>query len=107
QWIWDVGHGLAPEDVTMEMKAKNFLNASAKIVTYEEALKGAQDILVEKIANDADLRSMVSKNYMEKGRVIAKAAKGYKPNSKFEMYKEFEEPVKNLQDSKNNHRYLA
>ncbi len=107
QWIWDVGHGLAPEDVTMEMKAKNFLNPTAKIVTYEEALKGAQDILVEKIANDAELRAMVSKNYMEKGRVIAKAAKGYKPNSKYEMYKEFEEPVKNLQDSKNNHRYLA
>lgn len=107
QWIWDVGHGLVPEDVTMEMKAKNFLNPTAKIVTYEEALKGAQDILVEKIANDAELRAMVSKNYMEKGRVIAKAAKGYKPNSKYEMYKEFEEPVKNLQDSKNNHRYLA
>ncbi|MEK2644526.1 Tex family protein [Bdellovibrio sp. BCCA] len=107
QWIWDMGHGLIKDDVTMEMKAKNFLNPTAKIVTYEEALKGAQDILVEKIANDADLRAMVAKNYNDKGRVIAKAAKGYKPNSKYEMYKEFEEPVKNLMDAKNNHRYLA
>ncbi|MNK06251.1 30S ribosomal protein S1 [compost metagenome] len=106
-WIWDMGHGTIKDDQTMEMKAKNFLNPAAKIVTYEEALKGAQDILVEKIANDADLRAMVAKNYMDKGRVVAKAAKGYKPNSKYEMYKEFEEPVKNLQDSKNNHRYLA
>lgn len=107
QWIWDMGHGLLKEDTTMEMKAKAFLNPTAKIVTYEEALKGAQDILVEKIANDVDLRAMVVKNYNEKGRIVAKAAKGYKPNSKYEMYKEFEEPVKNLMDAKNNHRYLA
>ncbi|MGZ3774716.1 MAG: helix-hairpin-helix domain-containing protein [Bdellovibrio sp.] len=106
-WIWDMGHGLIKDDLTMEMKAKNFLNPTAKINTYEEALKGAQDIIVEKIANDADLRAMVAKNYNEKGRVIAKAAKGFKPNSKYDMYKEFEEPVKNLLDAKNNHRYLA
>lgn len=106
-WIWDMGHGTIKDDQTMEMKAKGFLNPTAKIVTYEEALKGAQDIIVEKIANDADLRAMVSKNYMEKGRIVAKAAKGFKPNSKYDMYKEFEEPVKNLFDSKNNHRYLA
>ncbi|UOF02865.1 helix-hairpin-helix domain-containing protein [Bdellovibrio reynosensis] len=107
QWIWDLGHGLIKDDATMEMKAKAFLNPTAKIVTYEEALKGAQDILVEKIANDTELRAMVAKNYNEKGRVVAKAAKGFKPNSKYDMYKEFEEPVKNLMDAKNNHRYLA
>lgn len=107
QWIWDMGHGLLKDDTTMEMKAKNFLNPAAKIMTYDEALKGAQDILVEKIANDVELRAMVVKNYNDKGRVISKAAKGYKPNSKYEMYKEFEEPVKNLLDAKNNHRYLA
>lgn len=107
QWIWDLGHGLIKDDMTMEMKAKAFLNPTAKIVTYEEALKGAQDILVEKIANDTELRAMVAKNYNEKGRVVAKAAKGFKPNSKYDMYKEFEEPVKNLMDAKNNHRYLA
>lgn len=107
QWIWDMGHGLLKDEQTMEMKAKNFLNPTAKIMTYEEALKGAQDILVEKIANDVELRAMVAKNYNDKGRVVSKAAKGFKPNSKYDMYKEFEEPVKNLLDAKNNHRYLA
>jgi len=106
-WIWGMGHGLLKDTETMEMKAKNFLNATAKIVTYEDALKGAQDILVDKIANEPDLRVIVSKNYMEKGRVIAKAAKGYKPHSKFEMYKEFEEPVKSLFETKSSHRYMA
>ncbi|WP_413585073.1 helix-hairpin-helix domain-containing protein [Bdellovibrio sp. HCB274] len=106
-WIWDMGHGKLKDSETMEMKAKAFLNPTAKIVTYEEALKGAQDIIVDKIANDAELRAMVAKNYNENGRIISKAAKGYKPNSKYEMYKEFEEPVKPLMDAKNNHRYLA
>lgn len=107
QWIWDRGHGVVKDDTTMEVKAKAFLNPAAKIVTYEEALSGAKDILIEKVANDPDLRAQVTKNYFEKGRLIAKAAKGYKPHSKFEMYKEFEEPVKNLQQTKASHRYLA
>jgi uncharacterized protein len=106
-WIWEMGHGLIKDDQTMEMKAKSFLNPAAKIVTYEEALKATQDIIVEKIANDPDLRTMVSKNYLEKGRLIVKAAKGYKPHSKFEMYKEFEEPVKSLLETKSSHRYMA
>lgn len=106
-WIWDLGHGTLQDSTTMEVKAKDFLNAAAKINTYEEALKGAQDILIEKIANEPDLRAQVVKNYFEKGRLISKAAKGYKPNSKFEMYKEFEEPVKNLLETKASHRYLA
>ncbi len=107
QWIWDLGHGLVKDDTTMEMKAKNFLNPAAKIMTYEEALKGAQDILVEKIANDPDLRAVVQKNYFEKGKIISKRAKGFKPHSKYEMYSEFEEPVKSLNDSKASHRYMA
>jgi protein Tex len=107
QWVWDIGHGLLKDDTTMEVKAKNFLNPAAKIVTYDEALKGAQDILVEKIANDPDLRAIVQKNYFEKGKIISKRAKGFKPHSKYEMYSEFEEPIKSLNDSKASHRYMA
>lgn len=107
QWIWDLGHGTIKDDMTMEMKAKQFINPAHKIQTYEEALKGTQDILVEKIANDADLRAKVQKDYMDNGKVGSKAAKGFKPNSKYEMYKEFEEPVKSLMETKSSHRYMA
>lgn len=106
-WIWEMGHGALRDELTMEMKAKAFLNPAAKIVTYEEALKGAQDILVERIANDVDLRARVSRNYLDKGRLLSKASKGYKPHSKYEMYKEFEEPVKSLLETKSSHRYMA
>ena len=111
-WIWDKGHGLnqdpESDQMTMEMKAKNFINPVKKIITYDEAIKGAQDILVEKIANDASLRDLVVKNYFEHGKATSKAAKGYKPNSKFEMYaKDFSEPVKNLLEERSSHRYMA
>ncbi|MFN8943321.1 MAG: helix-hairpin-helix domain-containing protein, partial [Pseudobdellovibrionaceae bacterium] len=64
-------------------------------------------ILIEKIANDPELRLAVNKNFFEKGKVISKAAKGYKSNSKFEMYKEHEEFVTSLMERKATHRYLA
>ncbi len=107
QWIWDMGHGLVKDDATMEIKAKSFLNIPAGIVSYDLALKGAQDILIEKIANDADLRLVVHKNYFEKGKVLSKRTKNFKPHSKYEMYAEFEENAKSLLEAKASHRYLA
>lgn len=107
-WIWDKGHSAVKDDDTMEIKAKKFLNPEKKIVTYEDAIKGAQDILVEKIANESTLRDQVVKNYFELAKVTAKAAKGYKPNSKYEMYsKDYSDAVKNLLEEKSSHRYMA
>ena len=107
-WIWQMGHGLSKDAETMEMKAKGFLNPDKKIVTYDDALKTAQDIIVEKVANDTALREQVVKSYFEKGLVSSKAAKGYKPNSKFEMYsKDYSEPIKNLLEERASHRYMA
>ena len=107
-WIWDKGHGLVQDGDTMEIKAKAFINPTKKIVTYDDAIKASQDIIVERIANDAGLRETVVKNYFEQGKVTAKAAKGYKPNSKFEMYaKDYAEPVKNLLEERASHRYMA
>ena len=107
-WIWDIGHGLLKGSETMEIKAKGFLNPDKKIITYDDALKGAQDIIVDRIANEASLREVVVKNYFEQGKLTAKAAKGFKPNSKFEMYaKDYSEPVKNLMEEKASHRYMA
>ncbi len=106
-WIWSLGHGAIKDDTTMEVKAKNFLNLAAGIANYELALKGAQDILVEKIANDPELRLQVRNNYFEKGKVFSKRTKAFKPHSKYEMYAEFDEPIKALLDAKASHRYLA
>ncbi len=107
-WIWDMGHGVIKDVETMEVKAKAFLNPDKKIITYEEVLKATQDILVDKIANEASLRELVVRNYFEQGKLTSKIAKGYKPNSKFEMYsKDYSEAVKNLLEEKSSHRYMA
>lgn len=106
-WIWDKGHAALNDSTTMEVKAKDFLNVAAGIANYDMALKGAQDILVERLANEPDLRTLVRDNYFKKGKIVSKRTKNFKPNSKYEMYAEFSEPVPSLLEAKNSHRYLA
>lgn len=106
-WIWGLGHGTINDPMSLEVKAKEFINAAAKYVTYEEVLKGAQDIIVERLTNNPDLREFIRKDIFEKGKVISKKGKEYKTHSKYEMYGEFQELVKSLLLAKASHRYLA
>jgi uncharacterized protein len=106
-WIWKIGHGEVTDATAIEVKAKDFLNVPAGFVTYDLALKGAQDILVDRIFNNPDLREKVRSNFFEHGKVTSKKAKGFKAHSKYEMYAEFSEAVKSLQEPKASHRYLA
>jgi protein Tex len=106
-WIWALGHGESADTTTLEVKAKDFLNVPAGFVTYELALKGAQDIIVDRIFNNPELRELVRKNFFEEGKVGSKKTKNFKPHSKYAMYAEFSESVKSLQEPKASHRYLA
>ncbi len=106
-WIWSLGHGELKDETTLEVKAKDFINPSLGFVTYELALKGAQDIIVERISNNPELRENVRSNFFGFGKVVSKSTKEFKTHSKYEMYKEFSEGVKSLQEAKHSHRYLA
>jgi len=106
-WIWDIGQGVIKDTTDLAIKGKEFLNASAQIVTYEHALKGAQDILVERIHNNSELRAALRRELLENGKIVSKKTKTYKAHSKFEMYAEFSEKVSSLRVAKNSHRYLA
>ncbi len=106
-WIWQLGHGEIQDEMTLEVKAKAFIQPSAGFVTYELALKGAQDIIVDRIFNNPELREMVRQDFFTNGRITSKKTKNFKAHSKYEMYAEFSEPVKNLQEPKASHRYLA
>lgn len=107
QWIWDLGHGQIQDKTTLEVKAKDFLNPGAQFVTYETVLKGAMDILVEKISNAPDLRELVRTELFEKGQIVSSKTKEFKEHSKYQMYADHKEPIKGLLDAKANHRYLA
>lgn len=106
-WLWGLGHKTVTDSTAIEVKAKGFLNPTAGIVTYELAIKGAQDILIEKLSNDSDLRQRVREHLNEKGKVVSKKTKKFKPNSKYANYADFSDPVKTLQTAKSSHRYLA
>ncbi len=106
-WIWALGHGEATFDVTLEVKAKEYINPAAKFVTYDEVLRGAQNIIIEKISNDPVLREKVRESYFTKGVVESKPGKSVKPKSKFETYFAHTEKVVSLLEKKNSHRYLA
>ncbi len=73
-----------------------------RVKTPEEALQGAKDIIAESISDNADYRSYIREATMEEG-IITSTAKDEKAQSVYEMYYNFEEPVKKMAG----HRVLA
>ncbi len=73
-----------------------------KVATPEEALQGAKDIIAESISDNADYRIYIREATMEEG-VVTSTAKDEKAQSVYEMYYNFEEPVKKIAG----HRVLA
>lgn len=73
-----------------------------RVRTPQEALQGAKDIIAESISDNADYRSYIRQITVEEG-VITSTAKDEKAQSVYEMYYNFEEPVKKIAG----HRVLA
>ena len=86
----------------LEEEAQAFVSAEKGVETVEDALNGAKDILAETISDEADYRIYIRDLTMKKGSV-ASAAKKPEESSVYEMYYEFEEPIKKLAG----HRVLA
>lgn len=83
-------------------EAEKFIDADKGVMTADEALAGAKDILAERISDEADYRSRIREMTMKKGRMVS-AAKDEKAESVYEMYYAFDEPVAKLAG----HRILA
>ena len=83
-------------------EAEKFIDADKGVMTADEALAGACDILAERISDEADYRSRIREMTMKKGRIVS-AAKDEKAESVYEMYYAFDEPVTKLAG----HRILA
>lgn len=65
-------------------------------------MQGAQDIIAEMISDDADHRLYIRNITVEEG-IVSSTAKDEKAQSVYEMYYNFEEPVKKIAG----HRVLA
>ena len=75
--------------------AKQYINEEKGVVNVQEALEGARDIIAENISDEADYRSWIRKQTMQKGHIIS-SAKDEKAESVYENYYEFDEPVNRL-----------
>ncbi|MCL2235915.1 MAG: RNA-binding transcriptional accessory protein [Defluviitaleaceae bacterium] len=75
--------------------AVGYINEDLGVADADEVLAGACDIIAEMISDDADHRATLRKLFNEKG-FIASAATDPEAQSVYEMYYEFNEPVKKL-----------
>ena len=72
------------------------------VKSVEDAIQGAKDIIAEMISDEADYRIYIRNITMEEGRLVS-TAKDEKAQSVYEMYYNYEEPVKRAAG----HRILA
>ena len=86
----------------LEIEAEKYISEEKEVLTAEDAIAGAMDILAESISDEADYRSWIRKQTMQKGKLIS-TAKDAEAESVYEMYYEFEEPIQKLAG----HRILA
>ena len=73
-----------------------------QVKTPDDAIRGAEDIIAENISDNADYRSYIRELTMEEG-IITSTAKDEKAQSVYEMYYDYQEPVKKAAG----HRILA
>ena len=86
----------------LEEEAKAYLSEERGVLTVEEAIAGAGDILAEAVSDEADYRAYIRKITFEEGQLCSEA-KDEKAESVYEMYYHYEEPVKKAAG----HRILA
>ena len=89
-------------DKPMEEEAQDFVSEEKGVETVADAINGAKDIIAEHISDEADYRIYLRKLTMDRGSVVSTAKKP-EESSVYEMYYEFEEPIKKLAG----HRVLA
>lgn len=80
---------------SLEEVAKQYINEEKGVANVQEALEGARDIIAENISDEANYRSWIRKQTMQKGHIIS-SAKDEKAESVYENYYEFDEPVNRL-----------
>ncbi len=87
---------------SIEEEAEAFVSEEKEVASVAEVIAGAKDIIAEHISDEADYRIHIRDLTAKKG-TISSVAKDPEAQSVYEMYYDFEEPVKKLAG----HRVLA
>ncbi len=86
----------------LEEEAATYISEEKGVLTAEDAIAGAGDILAEAISDEADYRTYIRKATFDEGQLLSEA-KDEKAQTVYEMYYHYEEPVKKAAG----HRILA
>ncbi|MEG3438732.1 Tex family protein [Pannus brasiliensis CCIBt3594] len=85
------------KSIDLQKEAERYLSEEKGVTTIKDALDGAADILVEEIADKAELRAY-ARNYLLKEGIFTSKVKSEHPegSTKFEMYRNFQAPVRKI-----------
>ncbi len=83
-------------------EAEKYISEEKEVADAAAALQGAKDIIAEMISDEADYRIFIRNLTMEEGKLTG-TARDEKAQSVYEMYYDYEEPVKKAAG----HRILA
>ena len=89
-------------DKALEVEAEKYISAEKGVETVKDAISGAMDIIAENVSDEADYRIHIRKMTFDNGRITS-TAKDPESKTVYEMYYNFEEPVKKIAG----HRVLA
>lgn len=88
-------------DKNFQKEVSKFINEEKEVLTTEDAIDGAIDIIAEKISEDKDFRDILRNDAKKNGYLISE--KGKEENNVYDMYYEFKEKINLLVP----HRILA
>ena len=83
-------------------EAEKYVSAEKEVLDVQAAIDGAKDIIAEEISDNAQHRTYIRDITFEEGRILS-TAKDEKAQSVYEMYYDYQEPVKEIAG----HRVLA
>ncbi|WP_102349574.1 Tex family protein [Bacillus sp. Marseille-P3661] len=89
EWMYSL-----PTQGNVEDEARKYLNEEKEVLTEEDALAGARDIIAEYISDSAPFREWIRNETFKRGK-LQSVVKDQEKDEKnvYEMYYEYEEPV--------------
>lgn len=89
----------------VEEKAGQFISEEKELYTIGDVIRGAQDIIAERLADSPDMRALARRETFDRGAIQARAGKNKDLDEKkvYEMYYDYQELAKKIVP----HRILA
>ncbi|HXU27074.1 MAG TPA: Tex family protein [Bacteroidia bacterium] len=95
---------LAQGNASLDDEAAKFISAEKEVISIEDALHGARDIIAEIITEDVNAREQTRNLFKQKATIKSKVVRGKEEEgAKFEDYFDWEEPLAQCPS----HRLLA